>query len=285
MKIQHLLPAAFAALFVVSCQKEIDWGLGGGSASTRLVSIQSKSGPADSTRVDYSYDASGRLIREKTTGVAAGNSADNDLLIYRNTAGIITRTVQKSAALIQVGVDSLVTRYNYNSGTSRYTSSIFSTTVMGFTIMDSAVYTYDANGRISKDEHYLQTTGLPIPLPPILALRNNYTYSANGAELKGISQEAPSTPGGPLAPVSAQAFTYDMKVNPLVILQEAILLNRPGLFSAGNMTNTIVTNTISPANSFTLDNTYIYNSQNKPDSSYSTRNPGATITASKYFYQ
>lgn len=285
MKIQHLLPAAIAALFMVSCQKEIDWGLGGGAASTRLVSIQSKSGPADSTRVDYSYDAGGRLIREKTTGVAAGNSADNDLVISRNAAGIITKTVQKSSALILVGVDSLVTRYNYNSGTSRYTSSIFSTTIMGFTILDSAVYTYDASGRISKDEHYLQTTGLPIPLPPILALRNNYTYSTNGKDLISISQDAPSTPGGPLAPVSAQVFTYDIKVNPLVILQEAILLNRPGLFSAGNMTKTVVTNTISPANSFTLDNTYIYNSQSKPDSSYSTRNPGATITASKYFYQ
>lgn len=272
------------ALLFAACQKEIDWGLGNGP-TLRLVSIKSKSGTTDSSQVDYSYDASGRLVREKTTGFAAGTSVDNDLVINRNGAGVITTTIQKSSALILLGIDSILTRFNYNNGISRYTSSVFSTTIAGFTVLDSAVYSYDAAGRITSDEHFLQTTGLPIPLPPILALRNNYYYSANGTNLDSVKQEAVTVPGGPLSPASAQVYTYDAKVNPLIILHEAILLNRPGLFSSRNATRTVVTNTVVPGNDFTLDNVYIYNSSNKPDSSYSTRNPGATVTASKYFYQ
>ncbi len=285
MKMKFILPAGLLVLLVISCQKEIDWGTGTVTASARLIKVKSKSGATDSTQVDYSYDASGRLVREKTIGVAAGTSVDNDLLITRNSAGVITKAVQKSSALILLGVDSIVTRYNYNSGTSRYTSSVFGTTIMGFTINDSAVYTYDAGGRITSDAHYLQTTGLPIPLPPMLALKNNYYYSSNGANLDSVMQEAVSAPGGPLSPVALQKYTFDTKLSPLVIVNEAILLNRTGLYSNANPTKTVVTNTVAPGNDFTLDNVYIYNSSNKPDSLFSTRSPGGTMTASKYFYQ
>lgn len=285
MKMKYILPAGLLALLAVACQKEIDWGTGNLTPSQRLIRIKSKSGTTDSTQVDYSYDASGRLIREKTIGVAGGTSADNDLLINRNSTGVIVSSVQKSAALVLLGVDSIVTRFNFNSGTSRYTSSVFATTIMGFTVNDSAVYSYDAGGRISSDAHYLQTTGLPIPLPPVLALKNNYYYSSNGAKLDSVMQEAVSAPGGPLSPVASQKYTYDAKLSPLVIVNEAILLNRTGLYSSNNPTKTVVSNTISPGNDFTLDNVYIYNSSNTPDSLYSTRSPGGTMTASRYFYQ
>ncbi len=284
MKVKIIFAATFLLIAVVACQKEIDWGTGNGP-DLRLVSIKSKTGATDSTQVDYSYDASGRLVREKTTGFAGGVSVDNDLVIKRNAQGVITYTVQKSSALLLLGIDSIETRFNYNTGTFQYISSVFSTTIAGFTVLDSAVYTYDAGGRISSDAHYLQTTGLPIPLPPMLALKNNYYYSPNSAKLDSVIQEAVTAPGGPLTPAAAQKYTYDTKVNPLIIRQEAILLNRAGLFSANNPTRTVVTNSIAPGNDFTLDNVYIYNSRNKPDSSYATRNPGATLTASKYFYQ
>jgi len=270
----------------LSCQKEIDWGTGGGGTvvTTTLVQIKSKTG-TDTTQTDYTYDASGRLIQEKTTGTAAGLDLGTELLIKRNSSGIITSTVQKAAALILTGIDSIETRFNYNTGTSRYTSSVFRLTIPGFTVLDSAVYSYDAGGRITSDAHYLQTTGLPIPLPPILALRNNYTYSSSGANLVGILQEAIAALGGPLSPVSTQAFTYDNKVNPLVILNEAIITSRTGLYNANNATKTSLANTIDPTQDFTMDYTYTYNTNNKPDSSYGTRTPGGALTATKYFYR
>lgn len=281
-----LLPAVLITLVIASCQKEIDWstGTGGTVTSEKLVRIKSKTG-TDTTQIDYTYDASNRLIREKTTGTGSGVDLDNDLIIKRNSSGIITSTVQKAAALVLAGIDSVETRFNYSTGTSRYTSAIFTLTVAGFGVTDSAVYSYDANGRISSDAHYLAATGLPIPLPPVLALRNTYSYSSSGANLVSIQQEATTAPGGPLSPVSTQTFTFDSKTNPLIILTEAIITARTGLYNANNATKAVLANTIDPSQDFTMDYTYKYNSSNKPDSSYGTRTPGGAVTATKYFYQ
>jgi hypothetical protein len=248
------------------------------------VRIKSKTG-TDTTQLDYSYDASKRIIREKTTGISGGTSLDNDLVIKRNASGIITSTVQKSAALLAAGIDSIETRYDYNTGTSKYDCSVFQLTIAGTTVKDSAVYNYNGSGRITGDDHYLQVSGLPIPLPPLLSLKNYYIYSASGSNIDSVKQDAATTFGGPLSPVSSQAFSFDAKINPLIILNEAVLLARTGLYNANNATKTVVTNTIDPTQDFTMDYTYKYNNVNKPDSSYGTRTPGATVTATKYFYQ
>ncbi len=285
MKSLSFISIIFLTLFLFSCQKEIDWGLGGGNTSGKMLAkIKSKTG-TDTTQLDYFYDVNKRLIREKTTGVSAGNSLDNDLVIIRNSNGIITTTVQKAAALIAAGIDSVVTRFNYNTATSKYTSSVFDLAIPGFAVTDSAVYTYDAGGRISGDAHYLQISGLPIPIPPILALKNYYIYSASGSNLDSIKQEATTTPGGPLSLVASQAFNFDSKTNPLIIGNEAILTGRTGFYNSNNASKAVVANTIDPTQDFTMDYSYRYNSFNKPDSSYGTRTPGGAITATKYFYQ
>lgn len=283
---KKILSALVIVFVFVSCQKEIDWSTPGGPTTTaqRLVMIKSKTG-ADTTQTEYFYDAAGRIIREKITGVSAGMSLDNDLVIKRNSSGIITTTVQKAAALISAGIDSVETRYNYNTTTSKYTSAVFSLGIPGFSVLDSAVYTYDASGKITKDEHYLQATGLPIPIPPVLTARNNYNYSADGKNLVSVGTDAAIPPATTLSPVTGQTYTMDTKVSPLIILNEAVLLTRPGFFSANNATKTVVTNTIDPTQNFTMDNTYKYNSSNKPDSAYSTRTPGGAVTATKYYYQ
>ena len=284
MKNKLIFLFSLLVIIFVSCQKEIDWGLGNGNTTQKLIRIKSKTG-TDTTQIDYFYDAAKRIIREKTTGVAGTTNLDNELVINRNSSGIITKTVQKATALIAVGIDSVVTRYNYNTSTSRYTSSVVALAIPGIAVTDSAVYTYDAGGKIISDAHYLQIGGLPIPLPALLSLKNNYIYSASGTNLVSIGQEAISTLGGPLSPVASQVFTFDTKINPLIILNEAILLTRTGLFNANNATKAIVANTVSPASNFTMDYTYRYNSNNKPDSSFGTRTPAGAITVTKYFYQ
>jgi hypothetical protein len=283
-KLLFILPLLAVVFF--SCQKEIDWGLGGSTspANKLLVKVNSKTG-TDSTLLEYFYDANKRLIREKTTGMAAGQNLDNELTINRNSSGIITTTVQKAAALTAAGIDSVVTRYNYSTTTSRYTSSVFDLAIPGIAVTDSAVYTYDANGRITSDSHYLSIGGLPIPLPPILIARNTYTYSADGKNLLSVATDAAIPPATTLSPATAQTYTVETKVNPLIISNEAILIGRVGLYNANNTSKAVVTNVIDPTQDFTMDYTFKYNSSNKPDSSYGTRTPGGAVTASKYFYQ
>lgn len=268
----------------ISCQKEIDWGQGGsGPTGGRLIRIKSRTGAADSTQIDYTYDASGRLVRELTTGVGGGMSLDNDLIINRNSAGIITSLVQKNANFILLGIDSVITRVYYNTANSRYTAAAFDLAIPGFTVTDSAVYTYDGNNRIIDETHYMSTPGLP--LPPFVGLKNTYTYNAAGNNLISIAQEASTAPGGPLSPVSNQVFTYDTRTNPLILLNEAIVIARTGNYSANNVTKTVFTNSVDPSLDFTLDGTFVYYSNNKPDSASSTRSPGGEVTKTRYFYQ
>ena len=275
-----------ALIALGSCQKEIDWGTGDTPTTTRqLIRIKSKSGTTDSAQVDYSYDGSGRLILENTIGVTGGVSTDNQFFIRRNAAGVITSTVQKSPALVMAGIDSIETKIYYNSTTSRYTAAVVAIGIPGFSVLDSAVFSYDGSGRISKDDHYTVVTGLPIPLPPLLSLRNTYTYSADGKNLLGQTTEAAIPPATTLSPVSLQTQTMDTKQNPLVLLQEAIVIARTGWFSANNPLQSSLANTVDPTQDFALDIRYVYNSSNLPDSAYSTRTPGGTVTASAYFYR
>jgi len=281
MKKTRIALFILSVFFLASCQKEIDWGLGGNAVADKLlVKISSKTG-SDSTLISYTYNASKQLIGENTSGVSGTASVDNDLKIYRNSSGIIQKTVQVASALTANGIDSIVTRFNYNTTLLRYTSSVFAVTVMGTNVKDSAVYIYDAAGKISFDEHYLKVS----ILPPTLALKNQYTYSADGLNVTVVQQSAATTIGGPISPQASQTYTYDSKKNPLVVKKEAIILFRTGLFNAQNPLKTVVTNTSDPTADFTMDYVYRYNSAGKPDSSYGTRTPGGAVTAAKYFYQ
>ncbi len=270
-------------VFLMACQKEIDWGSGTGSnPGKRLVKIKSRTGP-DSSLIEYFYDAAGKLTGEKTTAVSGGVSANSELIIHRKSSGVVFKTVQKSDQLATLGIDSLVTDYYYDSIAARYKAAVFTMPVPGFTLLDSAVFIYDAEGKITSDAHYFKMSG--IPLPPVLGLQNNFIYSASGLNITGIQQEAASAPGGPLSPVADQAILYDTKVNSLKIQSEAIVLARVNLYNANNNTKITVTNTLDPSLNFTMNYTYTYNANQMPDSSYGIRTPGADTTKAKYFYQ
>lgn len=267
-------------LFLAACQKEIDWGIGGGAANQMLVKVVAKSGTNDSTVTTYTYNSQRNLIREVMVAVTAGNAVQTEFILNRNSAGVITSSVLKSPDLAATGIDSILTRYNYAN--NRYTSGVFSLNVMGLSFTDSAVYAYDANSRIISDQHFLKSSLFPLPIP-IVILRNVYTYSADGKNLVKQEQSAPNNPGGPLSPVSSQTYTHDTKVNPLILLNEAIILNRGDWFNANNVLSNQFASVADPTQNFTVNNTYRYNAVNKPDSLFSTQ--GGQVTTSKFYYQ
>jgi YD repeat-containing protein len=277
--LQHIGCFFLLSGLLTACQKEIDWGLGGGG-NQLLVRIVAKSGASDSTVTTYTYNGQRKLIKETTVSVTGGNSVQTELILNRNSAGVITSAVQKSPDLAATGLDSIVTRFNYSN--NRYTSGVFSLNLMGLSFTDSTLYTYDGNGRIISDQHLLKSSLFPLPIP-IPILKNVYTYSADGKNLVKQEQSAPNTPGGPLSPVSSQTYTFDTKVNPLILLSEAIILNRPDWFHANNVLTNQFASSQDPTLNFTLDNTYRYNASNKPDSLFSSR--AGQVTTSKFYYQ
>jgi len=272
---------ALIAVIFISCQKEIDWGLGGGGGGERLVKFHSQTG-TDSTVVTYAYDGNGRIIKETTVGIGQGQTIDMTLDINRNGSGIITTTVQKSAILQSQGIDSVVTRYNYNTGNSRYTSKAFDLTIAGFSVTDSAIFTYDGSGRITEETHWL-VSGF---IPPFLALKNKYTYSANGSNMTSLELLGATNPGDPLTTFATQTFTFDAKTDAMILKNEAIVLGRTGYYNQNNPTKLEFVDATDPANNFTQDFTYKYTASGKPDSSFSTTTPpGGTVTVTKFFYQ
>ncbi len=267
-------------MFIASCQKEIDWGTGSAATNQLLVKVVAKSGANDSTITTYTYNAQRKLIREVVVALTGGTAVQTELIITRNSAGMITQSVLKSPDLAATGIDSILTRYYLSN--NRYASGVFTLNLMGLSFTDSAVYSYDANERIISDQHLLKSSLFPLPIP-IPILKNVYTYSADGKNLMKQEQSAPSTPGGPLAPVSSQTYTFDTKTNPLILLNEAIILTRPDWFNANNVLTNQFASVADPTQNFTLDNTYRYNAANKPDSLFSIR--GGQLTTSKFFYQ
>lgn len=267
-------------MFIASCQKEIDWGTGSAATNQLLVKVVAKSGANDSTLTTYTYNAQRKLIREFVVALTGGTAVQTELIITRNSAGMITQSVLKSPDLAATGIDSILTRYYLSN--NRYASGVFTLNLMGLSFTDSAVYSYDANERIISDQHLLKSSLFPLPIP-IPILKNVYTYSADGKNLMKQEQSAPSTPGGPLAPVSSQTYTFDTKTNPLILLNEAIILTRPDWFNANNVLTNQFASVADPTQNFTLDNTYRYNAANKPDSLFSIR--GGQLTTSKFFYQ
>jgi hypothetical protein len=277
MRVKTIAIFGLMTIFIASCQKEIDWG---SSTDTLLRKIESRSG-SDSSITTFSYDGSRRLISEVVVGASGGISIDQSLIINRDASGIITTTVQKSALLTASGIDSLLIRYYYNTGTSRYTAAALDVNFGGFGVVDSAVYTYDGAGRITSEMHYI-VSGI---LPTFQALENQFTYSGNGMNLVQVKQLSITNPGDPLTDLSTQAFTFDTKTDPLIIKNEAILLARYNFYSGNNITKEVFSNVIDPSQDFTQDITFKYNLAGKPDSSFSVRTPGTGTTASRYYYQ
>jgi YD repeat-containing protein len=271
-------------LFLLSCQKESgfsDTGSGGNSngSGTRLVKVVQKQG-TDSVVIEYSYDASGRLTQEKITGKSAGIDVSNTFKIIRNSSGIITQTIQTNAQFQQSGITDVTTNYHYNTSTSRYTSSVFSLSLFGFTSSDSTLYTYDASGKIIKADLYQKITGLPYEL----SFKVEYAYSSAGnLNLIKESSYDPGTSSFDL--VASIAYTFDTKVNSLKLGTEGVVLLRAASYGPNNATKSELTDPSDPTNNQTSSIVYTYNSNNMPATATMSDTPGGTISNIKYYYQ
>jgi hypothetical protein len=177
-------------------------------------------------------------------------------------------------------VDSVVTVYHYSGG--KYTSAVFSLTIFSLTVKDSAVYTYDGSGKVTRDEHHQVITGFP----SIIGLRNDYTYTGAG-NLTMLKQSAFDPTTMALEPVSQLDYVYDNKTNPLVLKDksEAIVILRSTSISSNNVLSSTFNDLTDPTNNFTIANVFTYNSSGKPLTAVSTQNPGATVSNVTYYYQ
>ena len=263
--------------FLVSCQKEIDWGLTN-ATEKMLIRVVKKSG-TDSVITNYTYDASKRLVREKTTGTWQTVDRDNDMTIVRNSTGVIIKVIEKAQYLIASGVDSVVTRYNYDLATSRYASSVADLNQGGISVSDSVAYRYDMSGRIIRDDHFQSVTGFPT----VQLFKQEYVYTASG-NIDSVKQFSHNPLSGVFTLSIIYTYMYDTKVNPMKLNNEAILLYRFPLFGANNALRIQSKFISNPAFDSNSDLVFTYTG-NKPQTAVSTDMPGAIVSNITYFYQ
>lgn len=273
------LSAATVLLF--SCQKERSLSSKENSdtdaTGTLLVKMVTNSGTDSAVHV-YSYNSSGQLIDMTTTGTDQGDVLFTQERIVRSSKGIIQKIFFKDADLIQSGIDSFIITAHYDEGLSRYTSR---TAIIDYGLMilrDSSVFTYDANGKMVTESNFSDNgAGSYHPGGKV-----EYTYAGNNmATAKLYSYNSGSY---------EEEFTltceYDTKTSPLILGNEAFLIDYQGLggyYSANNVTKQTVTYPSDPAETYTL--TYTYNSSGLPATSAAHIPPGTTIYGSTYYYQ
>jgi hypothetical protein len=280
MKLNIFTKLILVILLFSSCQKEADFGIVPTPAGAGLlVKVVEKTG-TDSTVISYSYNAAKKLIREKISGFSQGTNLDLDTRINRNSAGIITQTVIRSAAFAGSPVDSVVTRYNYNTSTSRYTSSVIGITIGGFTLSDSTGYNYDAAGRIDKDE----TKQFITLQPPAITGKTEYSYSAGG-NLSTVKYYSYDDVLRVFVLDETYNFTYDTKINPMKLGVEGIVLARTPYYSANNFVKIDYIDAADATNNTTTNIVYTYNTDNTPKTSVSTETPSGIVSNITWVYQ
>jgi hypothetical protein len=240
--------------------------------------VVSKTG-TDSVVINYGYDGAKRLTLEKIVGISQGVNVGNDQQIIRNASGIITKMIQKSAVLQQAGLDSIITVVYYDANASRYTSRVQEISFMGFSSKDSAVFIYDAGGKIIRQDEYQSE---PVTGSFAQTLKTEYTYAANG-NLDSFKQYDLSS--GTASLLVTSAYTYDGKVNPLRMNNETFVIGKPALISANNVSSAQVNDLATGAGNLAFTWIYTYNSNNKPSTAVSTQIPGNIVSNIVYYYQ
>ncbi|HET9826848.1 MAG TPA: hypothetical protein VFP87_16030 [Chitinophagaceae bacterium] len=276
MRIQIALLACIVA-FLFSCQKEKDsvGGGGGGANSSRLTKMVLKSG-SDSSVEEFTYNGVGKIIAFKWSGVDSGQPIDFRLSYIRNSSGIIQQQIMKSAELVAIGIDSIVTFVNYDAGNNRYKGAVSNIVFFGFSIRDSIVFQYDGTGRLVSEIDYEDAGAGMMPYT-----KTEYSYS--GSNLAGEKYYDYNDVSGTFDLSATNIYEYDSKINPLQFVADAPVLNMNPFYSSNNITKTTYVDATDPTNNYVSTDTYTYDSSNRPASSVSVT--GTNTTTTTFYYQ
>jgi hypothetical protein len=277
-----------------SCQKEVDFagtsgtgGTGGGGGGTSngslLVRGVQKQGTDSSVTVTR-YDANKKLINITSTGKSNGTDVTNEMRLYRNSAGILTRRVNINPGLASVGVDSTIYTVHYDAASSRYTSMVGGFSLMGFDVFDSTAVTYDGGGKVTKTDIYQDNSLLGGGYT--LSTRTKYTYGSDGSISK-VELVTVDAGTGVETVQASYTYTYDNKSNPILgkfsTSAEALLLSHYDWISPHNASKYVISSAGSPGGDITVNLTMTYNSSGYPAGGSMTQTGQANSELRMYY--
>jgi hypothetical protein len=270
----------FLGFFIVSCQKEIDWGIQDPAEGDLLVkALQITPATNDTNVITFQWDANKRLLVYKSTGKVNGTATDILYTISRLADGKIGSIVSKSS-LTAGFIDSVVYTPVYLPAGSQMSYVIDTQyTVIG-PIADSSAFVYDAAGMITSKETFTNLFGFLVPTGKTM-----YTYDGSG-NVTHIDAYSPNGAGG-YDPSGTNTFTYDSHKNAAVLGDESFIVIGAENFSKNNATKSV---NVDIAGGTTYTSTFSqqkFNSYNRPkQSSLSiTPNPPGYDLKLLYYYQ
>ena len=217
----------------------------------------------------------GRLTLVSHVGLVSGQPIELQQIYRRNAANVITATVLKSPLFLAGGfeTDSLVTIHVYDAVSGRYVRSVSHFVLDNEPQSDSAVYAYDAAGRLASVITYFGDNSGYEP-----DSKAEYTYAgSNLATVKGYSYN-----GSTFVLDQTETYEYDSKVNPQQAVTDAPILGVGDFYSANNKTKR-TTVTENPQETFVTNVAYTYNSSNRPTRANGSAAGSTSITS--YYYQ
>jgi hypothetical protein len=268
---------AILSVGLFSCQKEVDdifSNQGNPNNTPGLLKRMVIKDGSDSSVTNYIYNTANQLIGINIIEVSSGVAATKSDFFVRNSQGIIQKIITKASELATLGIDSTVSVVNYDATSHHYTSRVLKLSILGLTFSDSLSYAYDASGKIISFDNYLNDgTG------PTQGSRLAFTYvNGNVTIMKGYDLSS-STPVLYLTEV----FEYDEKPSPLVLGNEAWVLNETEQWYSANNWIKQTVNLLGDPDTHVITYGHTYNASNKPVSVslISDGQPAGTIN---YYY-
>ena len=257
---------AVIALCLQACKKEKSFdpdagdNTGGGTTGTLLTKAVTQLGDDDSLSVFYGYDGQKRLVSYRYDGVVDGDNFTGETRLVRNTQGIVQNVVTKSSDLLGLGIDSMVYSVHYNTGSSRYTSSVLTFKDAGIIIKDSTAYSYNAGGKLSQSEEFFDD-GVSGGYSKLSKTEYSYDAAGNVTKVKNYGYDDNTAL---YEAYDEDVYQYDTKINPVILGNEAFLLGDPLFASPNNVTKDTYTDLLDASYNDIVTNVYTYNTNNKP---------------------
>jgi len=274
---KNLLTASLAllSLGLFSCQKEVTdiFNNSGSSSGSQLVKIISKSG-SDSSAMSFGYNSSKKLTDLNSFSVTGGTTSSFSMRAVRNAQGIIQKVIIKSDQYKQYGLDSVITAVTYQAG--HYSTEVTTIDLGGISAADSVSLSYDAGGKVIKEESFFVALGSADTMS-----KTEYTYNGNNISTMNTYSYDASTSSYKLVD-TYNYDPYDDKQSPMYFGNDAFVFGSP-LFNSYNNPLKSSQTVLGATQTYTV--TYTYNSANKPATAISTIQPGNTTATGTYYYQ
>jgi hypothetical protein len=309
MKPLRLLVCCLCSLFIISCQKEIDWGTpaggsgsggtgsggsgsggsGSGSNGDLLVrAVAVTAGTTDTNIVTLTWNSNKQLTQYKSTGKTNGLDASAEYDITRLSNGQIQKIFSIPFAYLGAsGIDSIVAYVYYQTGTNKFQYALRTTYTSFLNTSDSVVFTYNSAGKIITKTTYQESllTGTMA-----MSAKESYTYDANG-NVTGVTADSVDPITGVLVPAGSTTMTYNSHKSPVTMGDEAFLILAPENSSVNFYSTKVQSGTaggggVSGTITGTLSNT-VFNSYDRPTKGTITTTPmpPGYVLNYTYYYQ